>query len=59
MKFNVNDPQFRICLGWIAFTIYFYDIEEKINILLDIKERYDSLVTRLTEGMEIKSPTIN
>ena len=29
----VNKEQFRICLGWVAFTIYFCDFEKFIDYL--------------------------
>lgn len=30
---HTHETNWRLCLGWVAFTLYFVDLEEYINYL--------------------------
>ena len=36
---HVHKTNWRVCLGWVAFTIYFVDLENYIEIL--IREKHN------------------
>lgn len=33
---------FRVCIGWIAFTILPYDMDFKLNAIIDKIHRYEN-----------------
>lgn len=37
--FVIKDWSIRLCIGWIAFTIYSYDLEEAIDKLIKSKNK--------------------